>query len=237
MPSNPNGGVVRVRPIVVAVAAGLCSLAACQSDAQPNLQTVDSASSTATSSRTELSTESPATPTTDVASESNIAPSSPFTSGSTESSAEDTSTPSDDGLSEQEQVDRASVEAQWIKSWDIYRTLQRLPEDERQAAAATVAVDPALSLMLDDAKSVSEKGWDTYGTIGHRISWPKPIDGSNQAVISDCQDGSQAGSLDIATGAKKTVGVERALFQGAMRRGDDGVWRLERSYFLKDEQC
>jgi hypothetical protein len=231
-------GNVRIRLIGATATAVLCLLAGCQPDDQPTLETLDKgAGATATASPTSTlpsdeAASSAEVPAWDTGSDTSIT----GASGSEPTPSVVPTTP-DDGLSEQERADRAAVEAQWIKSWNVYRTLSRLPEGERQGAAAAVAVDPALTLMLQDAQSVSEKGWDTYGTIGHRISWPKPIDGTNEALINDCQDGSLAGSLESATGTKKTVGVERALFQGAMRKGDDGVWRLVQSYFLKDEQC
>lgn len=231
---------MRIRLIGTMAAAVLCLSAGCQQGDQPTLETLES---NASQSASTTPTPSPggATASTQAPDEteppgSGLATDSGTASASLTEHSHATS-PETDGLSEQERADRAAIEAQWIKSWDVYRTLARLPEGERQAVAAAVAVDPALSLMLQDAQSVSEKGWDTYGAIGHRISWPKPVDGATEALISDCQDGSRAGSLDITSGTKKTVGVERALFQGSMRKGDDGVWRLAQSYFLKDEQC
>lgn len=224
---------MRIRLVGATAAAVLCLLAGCQPGDQPTLETVGagttqaSVSSSATAVPSSTSMTSSGMSTTPTSSE-------PATTSPEQQTA--TSSP-DDGLTDQERADRSAIEAQWIKSADVYRTLARLPEGERQSVAAAVAVDPALSLMLRDAQTLNEKGWDTYGTIDHRISWPKPVDGANEALINDCQDASQAGSLEIATGTKKTVGVERALFQGSMRKGDDGVWRLVQSYFLKDEQC
>jgi hypothetical protein len=56
-------------------------------------------------------------------------------------------------------------------------------------------------------------------------------------VIADCQDTSQAGSLETSTGNKTTVGVERNPLQGNLVRGEDGVWRVQQAYYLKDEPC
>ncbi len=215
---------------VTAAAALTCLAAGCQPDGKPTLESVDAGPTQSLNTASVRST--------------GVAPETPTASssvGGTATSTFPTSSPGsstvDDDLSAQERADRAAVEAQWIKSWDVYRTLARVPEDQRMAEAESVAVDPALSLMLKDAKDLNDKGWDTYGTLGHRISWLKPIEGADEALISDCQDGSQAGSLEIATGIKKTVGVAGASFQGTMRRGTDGVWRLVQSFYLKDEQC
>ena len=103
--------------------------------------------------------------------------------------------------------------------------------------AAAVAVDPGLTNLLTDAKTVEAKGWDSYGQITHRISWPQPVDGKATAVIADCQDTSQAGSLEVSSGNKTTVGVARNPLQGTLVRGDDGVWRVQQAFYLKDEPC
>ena len=103
--------------------------------------------------------------------------------------------------------------------------------------AAEVAVDPALSNLLTDANTLNSKGWDTYGQFTSRITWPQPVDGKATAVIADCQDASQAGSLETSTGNKTTVGVARNPLQGTFVRGQDGVWRVDRVFYLKDEPC
>ena len=121
--------------------------------------------------------------------------------------------------------------------WEIYAALPHTPEGERQALAAQVAVDPALSNLLTDASTMNSKGWDTYGEFKSRISWPQPVDGKKTAVIADCQDASQAGSLETGTGKKTTVGVERNPLQATFVRGQDGVWRVDQVFYLKDEPC
>ena len=88
-----------------------------------------------------------------------------------------------------------------------------------------------------NANTLNSKGWDTYGQFTSRISWPQPVDGKATAVIADCQDASQAGSLETSTGNKTTVGVARNPLQGTLVRGQDGVWRVDQVYYLKDEPC
>ena len=121
--------------------------------------------------------------------------------------------------------------------WEIYAALPHTPGAERKALAAQVAVGPALSNLLTDASTMNSKGWDTYGKFNSRISWPQPVNGKKTAVIADCQDASQAGSLDTSTGKKTTVGVKRNPLQGTLVRGQDGVWRVDQVYYLKDEPC
>jgi len=153
------------------------------------------------------------------------------------SAATTTESPSSAGLSAQESADRAAIAAQWDKLWQTYAALPHTPVEDRQALAAQVAVDPALTSLLTDANTLNTKGWDTYGQFTSRLSWPQPVDGKETAAIADCQDASQAGSYEIITGNKMTVGIPRNPLQASYQRGQDGVWRVEQVFYLKDEPC
>lgn len=180
-------------------------------------------------------TEQTVTPTS-----SSTAPSTLSASASPSPSKLDTSgepTSASPAAADAEATDRAAAEAQWIKSWDVYLAMATTPAGERDSLAGTVAVDPAKSKMLADAQEFDKQGLQTYGQIGHRLSWPQPIDGADTAVIDDCQDRSSSGSLEISTGNKVSVGVAGLHYQGQMVRGSDGIWRVAQSYFLKDEPC
>ena len=135
---------------------------------------------------------------------SSVSEPSPLPSSSTSSSslALSTATASPSGTDAAEAADRAAAEAQWIKSWDVYLEIARTPPEEREALAATVTVDPTKSRMLADAQEFDKQGLQTYGQLGHRISWPQPINGSDRAVIDDCQDASQSGSLGLPPATK-----------------------------------
>ena len=137
----------------------------------------------------------------------------------------------------QEASDRAAVEAQWVKFWDIYINIVRTPSLDRDALAATVAIDPMHSNLLKSAEYFESQGKDNYGTVGHRLSWLDGIHGSSEVVLSDCQDQSQFGSLEVASGHKLTVGVERDNVKGEFVRGQDGVWRVHELYYLTDTPC
>jgi hypothetical protein len=176
---------------------------------------------------------------------SSAAAASPSQSSASDSSAPQSSavaSPSptagtDSTLPSGEAVDRAAVESQWIKSWDVLLAIGRTPAADREALAASVAVDPIKAKMLEAGTQFDSQGLQTYGTLGHRISWPQSINGAPTAVIDDCQDRSQAGSMKTATGDKVTVGVPRDHYQGNLVKGDDGVWRVAEVYYLKDEPC
>ena len=75
-----------------------------------------------------------------------------------------------------------------MKSWDVYLEIARTPAADREALVATVAVDPTKANMLSDAAKFDSQGLETYGSLGHRISWPQPINGGTTALIDDCQD-------------------------------------------------
>ena len=145
--------------------------------------------------------------------------------------------PSSPDPSATEAADRAAAEGQWIQSWNVYLEIARTPVAERDALAATVTVDAAKARMLTDAGEFDRQGLQTYGQLGHRISWPQPINGSNSVLIDDCQDASQTGSMEAATGNKVTAGVSRDHYQGRMTRGEDGIWRVAEVFYLQDEPC
>jgi hypothetical protein len=218
---------MRVRAVAaIALLAATALVTGCSGSSGVNTEDLTSATGSTTISATLPSSTASASPST--------APPS-TASASTEASPSDA--PGTDGLSPQESADRAAIEAQWNRFWQVYLELPHTPEGDRQAMAAEVAVDPGLTNLLTDAKTVEQKGWDSYGQIIHRISWPQPVDGKTTAVIADCQDTSQAGSLETSTGNKMTVGVERNPLQGNLVRGEDGVWRVQQAYYLKDEPC
>jgi len=198
-------------------------LAACTSASGVNIETLDPATSTSLS--TASSTAAPAT-----GSPASVPQSSVVTSPSPTVGA-------GSGPPAGEAADRAAVEAQWVKSWDVYLAIATTPAADREALAATVTVDPTKANMLTDAAQFDSQGLQTYGTLGHRISWPQDINGKTTALIDDCQDRSGAGAYKTSTGDKITVGVPRDHYQGNLVKGDDGVWRVAQVYYLKDEPC
>jgi len=137
----------------------------------------------------------------------------------------------------QEAVDRAAVEAQWVKFWDIYINFVRTPESERDLLAATVSIEPIRGDLLKSAANFESEGRDNYGTVTHRLSWIDSISGGDSAVISDCQDQSQFGSVSVSTGETLSVGVDRDNIKGAFEKGSDGIWRLKQMYYITEVPC
>lgn len=209
----------RIPAVVVAMASTCALLVGCTTDSGVNTQTLEPTTPATSAERSDR-------PTPPVSQ----SPTSPGFSSSPVTEV-------NGGLSAQETADRADIEAQWTKLWEIYAALPHTPMDQRAALVATVAVDPTLTNLLTDADTLNAKGWDTYGQIAHRITWPEAVDSKSSAVIADCQDSSQSGSYETSSGNKQTVGVPRDHLQGALSRGDDGVWRVNQIFYLKDEPC
>ena len=199
-------------------------LAGCTGTSGVNTQTLDPISTSTAPSST-------------VASSTEASPSQISASPSPSPAAQSVTSGTDSGLSVEESANRAAVESQWVKSWDVYLEIARTPAADREALIATVAVDPTKANMLSDAAKFDSQGLQTYGSLGHRISWPQPINGGATALIDDCQDRSQSGAIKTSTGDKVTVGVARDHYQGSLVKGDDGVWRVEQVFYLKDEPC
>ena len=199
-------------------------LAGCTGTSGVNTQTLDPISTSTASSSTALSS-------------TEASPSQISASQSPSPAAQSVTSGTDSGLSVEESANRAAVESQWVKSWDVYLAIARTPAADREALIATVAVDPTKANMLSDAAKFDSQGLETYGSLGHRISWPQPINGGATALIDDCQDRSQSGAIKTSTGDKVTVGVARDHYQGSLVKGDDGVWRVEQVFYLKDEPC
>ena len=114
----------------------------------------------------------------------------------------------------------------------------RTPAADREALAATVAVDPTKANMLSDAAKFDSQGLETYGSLAIGSPGRSPSTAATTAVIDDCQD-AQPERVDRRprTGDKVTVGVARDHYQGSLVKGDDGVWRVEQVFYLKDEPC
>ena len=137
----------------------------------------------------------------------------------------------------QEAADRAAIEAQWAAFWKVYIGIVRTPQNQRSAALDAVSVDPSKGRVLDAASRLEEDGLDYYGDVAlHTYSIDLDADGS-QAVLMDCQDQSQYGSIYVATGKKRTVGVDHNHTQARFVLGDDGVWRVQNVQYIENVPC
>lgn len=137
----------------------------------------------------------------------------------------------------QEANDRAAIEAQWVAFWDVYNRIVRTPSEQRHRALEPVAVDPILSEIVDAAARFDSQGLDYYGSVVQHPYWVTPVNGEAFAVMRDCQDQSQYGSVYVATNVKRSVGVDRNSLQAGFVRGDDGVWRVQNLQHLENVPC
>lgn len=137
----------------------------------------------------------------------------------------------------QEAADRAAIEAQWIKFWEVYADIVRTPEADRIAVVDAVAVSPQKEMLLDAAATAEAAGIDSWGSVKHRIYWQDPVDGKATATIADCQDQSESGQIDIATGERIVTGVPRIDLRGNFVRVADGTWKVEQAINLGSADC
>ena len=119
----------------------------------------------------------------------------------------------------------------------MYNGVVRTPLEQRRQALKAVAVDPILSEIVDAAARFDSQGLDYYGSVAQHPYWLNPVNGRPFAVMRDCQDQSQYGSVYVATNAKRSVGVDRNSMQAGFVMGDDGVWRVQNFQHLKNVSC
>jgi hypothetical protein len=137
----------------------------------------------------------------------------------------------------QEIADRAAVEAAYARFWVAVGEIIRTPNSQRDALMSSVAIDPIRSKILEEARDSEAKGLDRYGAVVAHPYWEQSIEGAATAVMGDCQDSSQFGVINIATGEKTNAGVPDNKIRAVLVRSDDSIWRVQDIFFLVDEKC
>ena len=140
------------------------------------------------------------------------------------------------GLSAQEIADRTAIEEVWVHFWTVYIAINDIPANQRPKALAPVAVEPIVGQILTSATEFDKKGQATYGYVIHRFYWGPPIDNASPAIIGDCLNTLNTGTLDTKTGQKKDRGFERENSRGVFERDSSGAWRVDNIEFL-DAAC
>ncbi len=135
-----------------------------------------------------------------------------------------------------EAKDRQDAEAVWRQFNGLIVTLETLPADQVEAAINGVAVDPTATRMRDENAKFRAEHKAGYGQVVPYIRWTQPIDGKETAVLSDCQDGSQAGFLDTKTGNKLTVGTVNTPIEATLQRTGEG-WKVAKADILQGATC
>jgi hypothetical protein len=138
---------------------------------------------------------------------------------------------------DQEAADRKAIETVWAAYWTTGSKAIGQPPADQKRLMSTVAVNPALQLVLDGYAKFAKNGWTDYGTVSHRPYWSTPVSGKSTVVMGDCMDDSKAGSMDIKTGKKLTVGVARDNTRVTLVKGTDSVWRVQKIEYLVKVPC
>ena len=137
----------------------------------------------------------------------------------------------------QEAADRAAVEAAWAEFWTVYESIVRTPPELREQALGKVSVDPIKGRILAAATDFDSQGLDYFGTVVQHPYWLDSIAGGEFAVMRDCQDQSNYGSIYVASGQRRTVGIERDSLQAGFVREADGTWRVQNVQYLENIPC
>jgi len=117
------------------------------------------------------------------------------------------------------------VEAAYRRFWSVSDSFERSPISAWRGLLAQVAADPQLGLILANARQQRRNGLIIYGHVVPRPA-VLPINGADQARVTDCQDASKSGQADLKTGRPRTVGIPRNPVTAALVRGVDGRWRV-----------
>ena len=131
---------------------------------------------------------------------------------------------------------RLAVQQAWAKFWSVYVGMHRLPAAQVGPAIAAVAVTPTLQLMKTELTLFAETHLDNYGHVVNHV-YETTVKSPTTAVVKDCMDQSQFGSLYTTTGKKRTVGVARDDTTASLVKGSDGTWRVQRLAVLLDVKC
>ena len=111
--------------------------------------------------------------------------------------------------------------------------------DVRKATMTQYAVNPILKQALDAQANFAKNGWVSYGgsTIVHRFGWVTPVGERTSAVVSDCMDDYNAGSMEAKTGKKLTAGLHRDNTRLTFNLQTDGSWKISQIQFLVNIPC
>lgn len=131
--------------------------------------------------------------------------------------------------------EQEAILTQYRAFWAILTPASRAKPEARRAMLETVAVDPSLTRTLNGMRASDSIGEVAYG---QEVVRPELVsaDGGT-ATLRDCQDGSAAGRVKVATGEKVTVGVKDALAIVTMQRGADAVWRVSTVEYQPAGSC
>jgi len=135
-----------------------------------------------------------------------------------------------------EAADRIAIEAVWFEFWTLMDNLTAMPSAERVAEANKLMLDPVKSRILDGAAKNEAQGATEFGRITLHPYWYRPVDGAAYAVLGDCIDFSQSGTVDSA-GQEVSRGRANVNTVGSFVRDEKGNWKLWQLNQVRDLPC
>lgn len=136
-----------------------------------------------------------------------------------------------------EAADRSAIEAVWAKYWITVKGLAKVPAGDRLAVMKTVAVAALAATVVSQTANEEAAGRAEYGVITHRPYWASPVGGKPTAVMNDCMNDYNAGTLEVKTGKPVRAGVYRDNTRATFFKGTDGLWRAAKIEFLVNISC
>jgi hypothetical protein len=133
--------------------------------------------------------------------------------------------------------ERVKVEAAWAGYWHFQDTFLSQPPSTWTSTVGKVAVERVYSLLLKQGRALLTAGIGSYGERILDPFWTKPVGGKKTAVLGDCQDGSNAGTVVVKSGFKRTVGKAHTNMQGTLVKGPDNVWRVQEVVYFPNLKC
>lgn len=221
----------------------LCSTFAAGCSSNPsgvNTQVPPSTTTTAVAPSSSTAISSP------TASAASITSSSPALSQTTPTTARcsppnspspGSSTPKTTALVDPEAADRAAIEAVWAKYWVTSLGLSKVPAVDRLAVMDTVAVPSVATAVVTETAKKDAAGQAAYGRVVHRPYWATPVAGKSTAVMNDCMNDYNAGTLNVKTGKPVRAGVYRDNTRATFSKGAASVWRVAKIEYLVNVSC
>jgi len=178
------------------------------------------------------------TPTSPASSPAAISPVPSATRRSAAASSTATATPTSTVTpADPEAADRVAIEAVWTKYWITIKGLLKVPAGDRLNVMTTVAVPALAATVVSEAAKEQAAGQAEYGVVVHRPYWGTPVGGKSAAVMTDCMNSYNAGTLDVKTGKHLRAGTYRDNTRATFAKGGDGLWRVAKIEFLVNVSC
>lgn len=121
--------------------------------------------------------------------------------------------------------EQAALLEQYQKFWATLTPVSRMPAEQRGAALAKVAVDPALQSLIAGMAATEANGQAFYGAHVPRATQASLSADGLTAVIDDCQDSSKTGLVRLSDSTPVTVGAIRNHVVVTLKKSG-GMWKV-----------